>query len=209
MADGVPMIPQVVVGGDSLVSANYANKIIVPLNAILQGRIAPINNVGSFKYAGGQFILDLSLLDQRLRRLEAGGSSGNNSGGNANVAYPFQISQLDTTNINVRFGTVSDLNVGNVATNLIFNTTGNFALYINAVIDNNGVVTNANIQWQANTKPADTYNYAYKLVGYVGVGSNVISNIFQSLWFSQAFKTCDRNTADPATTPGSFNWYVD
>jgi len=70
MADGFTPIPLVQPGGLSLVSADYANKIIVPLNAILGGKVAPIANVGSIKYAGGQFVLDLSILDGRLRRLE-------------------------------------------------------------------------------------------------------------------------------------------
>jgi hypothetical protein len=70
MADGFTPIPLVQPGGLSLVSAEYANKIIVPLNALLAGKVAPIANVGSMKYAGGQFILDLSALDGRLRRLE-------------------------------------------------------------------------------------------------------------------------------------------
>lgn len=75
MADGVPLIPECKPGGDSLVSAAYANKIIIPLNGILQGRVAPIAGVGSFKYAGGMFILDLSLFDQRVRALESGTSA--------------------------------------------------------------------------------------------------------------------------------------
>lgn len=70
MADGFTPIPTVMPGGVSLVSADYANKIIVPLNAILAGKVAPIANVGSMKYAGGQFVLDLSALDGRLRRAE-------------------------------------------------------------------------------------------------------------------------------------------
>lgn len=88
MADGFIPIPRCVEGGDSLVSASYANKIIIPLNAILNGRVAPIANVGTFKFAGGQFILDLSALDGRLRAVERrlngasitanGSCSGNN-----------------------------------------------------------------------------------------------------------------------------------
>lgn len=70
MADGFTPIPAVIPGGVSLVSADYANKIIVPLNAILGGKVAPIANVGSMKYAGGQFILDLTALDGRLRAVE-------------------------------------------------------------------------------------------------------------------------------------------
>lgn len=76
MADGFKPIPRCKPGGVSLVSADYANMLIDFANAIGGGKVAPIANVGKFLLAGGQFILDLSVLDQRLRALE-GGAIGN------------------------------------------------------------------------------------------------------------------------------------
>ena len=77
----VVQIPLCQEGGESLVSAKYANQVIVPLNAILNGKIAPIANVGSMFYSGGLFVLDLSLLDARLRKVEGAvyGPAGNNT----------------------------------------------------------------------------------------------------------------------------------
>src|SRR6478752_9840948 len=104
MAGGVQLIPKCKPGGKSLVSADYANRIIIPLNAILQGKVAPIAGVGSFNYAGGQFILDLSALDSRLRSLESGGSSS------ASAALPFQINNTSPNanfaSVNVRFAAI-------------------------------------------------------------------------------------------------------
>lgn len=66
MASPSEQIPRVQVGGVSLVSAEYANQLIDRLNAIGGATLAPIANVGSFKFAGGSFILDLSVLDRRV-----------------------------------------------------------------------------------------------------------------------------------------------
>ena len=88
MPNAFTPIPLVQKGGVSLVSAEYANKLIVPLNAIMAGRIVPITGVGSIFYSGDQFILDLSQLDARMRAVEGrlnnanitanGSCSGNN-----------------------------------------------------------------------------------------------------------------------------------
>lgn len=208
MADGVIAIPTVKKGGVSLVSAEYANKIIVPLNAILQGRIAPIANVGSFKYAGGQFILDLSLFDQRLRAVEAGGG-----GGSTNVsALPFGITDTSPNanfaSVNVRFGTVGNNTPAGVSTSINLTTPNSTTcIYLNVTIDNNAGVTAGFIS-TANSVPADNSTKAYHLIGNVTVLNNVVSVIDQSLLFSQEFVACDRNASDPATTPGTYYWQV-
>ena len=87
MADGFIPIPRIVVGEESLVSASRANEIIDLLNAIGGGRVAPIANVGKMMLAGGQFIIDLSLFDARLRKVEAAvyGPAGNNTTSLANT----------------------------------------------------------------------------------------------------------------------------
>lgn len=84
MATPSSPIPRCVAGQNSLVSADYANKIIDPLNAVLQARVAPIANVGAFNWAGkGQFILDLGPLASRVTVLEQrGAGSGLPTGGN-------------------------------------------------------------------------------------------------------------------------------
>lgn len=65
-------IPRAVKGeAPSLIQADYANQLIDPLNAILRGKVAPLAGTGSFYYAGGEFILDLTAFDQRFRVLEA------------------------------------------------------------------------------------------------------------------------------------------
>ena len=61
----------------------------------------------------------------------------------------------------------------------------------------------------ATGKPADTTYHAYLLVGTAAVDvDGLISLIEQSLYFSQGFKACDRDPEDPATTPGSYQFFV-
>lgn len=203
MADGVLLIPQVIPGGDSLVSANYANQIIVPLNGILQGKVAPIANVGSFKYAGGQFILDLSLLDQRLRTLESGGVSGSNV-----LALPFSINNTSPNanfpSVNVRFGSIGNIVPTGIATDINLTApSSNTTIYLDITIDNNAIVTAASINTGAVPSP-NTSTKAYAFIGNVQVAANVVTVIDQSLLFSQSFVACNRNTSDPSTTPGTY-----
>lgn len=201
MADGVVKIPECKKGGTSLVDAEYANKIIVPLNAILQGRVAPIANVGSFKYAGGQFILDLSQFDARLRAVEG------SAGGSATV-LPFQISDTSTNNTaaraNVRFGTIGGIVPTGVGTDFTLTIpNSNTTFYANITIDNNATVTAVSINTGSVPTP-NTSTKAYSLIGNVQVVNNIVTVIDQSLLFSQTFVACNRNTSDPTTTPGTY-----
>ena len=205
MADGVVPIPLCKKGGDSLVSADYANKLIVPLNAVLNGRVAPIANVGSFKYAGGQFILDLSTLDHRLRALE-----GSASAASSNIAgqLPFGINDISPNanfaRVNVRFGTVGNNVPAGVGTDInLTMPNSNTTIYLNITIDNNAFVTAASINTGAVPSP-NTSTKAYALIGNVRVINNVVSVIDQSLLYSQTFVACNRNTSDPTTAPGTY-----
>lgn len=200
MPDGVIPIPSCQKGGLSLVDADYANKLITPLNAIMQGRVAPIANVGAFKYAGGQFILDLSLLDSRLRALE-GATAGS-------TPLPFQINDTSANaniaTVNVRFGTIGAIVPTGVGTDFTLTIpNSNTTLYANITIDNNATVTSVSINTGSVPTP-NTATKAYSLIGNVQVVNNIVTVIDQSLLFSQSFVVCGRNNADPNTTPGTY-----
>ncbi len=77
MASGNQKIPRCQVGGDSLVSAAYANQLIDFINSISGAKISPVAGVGSFAMSGGQFILDLAALDARVRAVEQLGAKVN------------------------------------------------------------------------------------------------------------------------------------
>ncbi len=203
MADGYKPIPRCQPGSLSLVSANYANQIIDLANAIGGGKVSPIANVGKFMLAGGQFILDLSAFDQRLRAIEAGGG-----GGSGNVALPFQINDTSPNanfaSVNVRFASVGSIVPAGIATDINLTIpNSNTSIYLNITIDNNATVTAASINTGSLPSP-NTSTKAYSLIGNVRVINNIVSVIDQDLLLSQSFVACNRNTADPSTTPGTY-----
>ena len=70
MADGYLPIPRVVEGGESLVSAKYANMLIDAINALMKAKVAPVAGVGNMLAAGGQVVYDFTQFDQRLKVVE-------------------------------------------------------------------------------------------------------------------------------------------
>jgi len=203
MADGFKPIPRCQPGGISLVSAEYANQLIDVLNAVGGGRVAPFANVGSFKLAGGQFILDLSAFDTRLKALESG------SAGSSSLNLPFVIQQSGNSNVVVQPGLVHGINVVGTATNIAMSGNSAINIYINCTIDNNGTVTNAVIGNTTGNVPNDTDYQAYKWVGVVQSSSGNVGAITQYTYFSQEFSACDRNISDPASAPGTYKFFVD
>lgn len=74
-------IPRVVVGGDSLVSAEYANRLIDAVNALMNLQVVGANNIAKITSTGSQVFLDLSKLEDRLTNptmTASGTCSGNN-----------------------------------------------------------------------------------------------------------------------------------
>lgn len=203
MAEGYKQIPRCQPGGVSLVSAEYANQLIDLANAIGSGKIAPIANVGKMMLAGGQFILDLSQFDARLRAVE-----GATSGGGANVSLPFQINDTSPNanfaSVNVRFATIGNNIPAGIGTDINLTIpNSNTSIYLNITIDNNATVTAASINTGSVPSP-NTATKAYSLIGNVQVVNNIVTVIDQALLFSQTFVACNRNTSDPETTPGTY-----
>ena len=71
MATGFTPIPRCKEGGVSLISAEYANKLIDAINILGAMGIAPIANVGKATFGQPGLILDLSQLDGRLKAVES------------------------------------------------------------------------------------------------------------------------------------------
>jgi hypothetical protein len=205
MADGFKPIARCAKGGASLVQANYANQLIDLLNALGGGRVAPISNVGKMM-SGGQFILDLSLLDARLRAIEgaAGGGAANTTSGYLPFGINDTSANANIATVNVRFGTIGNNVPTGVGTDFTLSIpNSNTTFYANITIDNNATVTGVTINTGSVPTP-NTSTKAYSLIGNVQVVNNIVTVIDQSLLFSQTFVACNRNTSDPTTTPGSY-----
>jgi hypothetical protein len=204
MADGASPIPLIQPGGVSLVSATLANQLIVPLNAIIHAKVAPVAGIGSFKYAGGEYILDFAALDKRLRELESGAGGGS-------VILPFHLSDvspdISTPTINVLYGTVMDIAPSAIGTDIALTDDATNTVYLDCTLDASGVVTAVDLLVNTTGKPADASDHAYLLVGTAVVASGVIT-LDQSLMFSQGFSSCGRDPADPSTTPGTYEFFV-
>lgn len=71
MPTGIQKIPRCEEGGESLVSSKYANLLIDAINGWLMPQISPTANIGKFAVGKETVILDLSVLDQRLRQYES------------------------------------------------------------------------------------------------------------------------------------------
>ena len=81
MASVFTNIPRCTVGGDSLVSAEYANRLIDAVNALMNMQIVGSNNIAKPAISGSQVFLDFSKLEERLSNpsmTASGTCSGNN-----------------------------------------------------------------------------------------------------------------------------------
>jgi hypothetical protein len=104
----------------------------------------------------------------------------------------------------VRFGTFGNIVPTGVGTDFTLTIpNSNTTLYANITIDNNAAVTAVSINTGSVPSP-NTATKAYSLIGNVQVVNNIVTIIDQSLLFSQTFVACNRNTSDPATTPGTY-----
>lgn len=165
--------------------------------------LPPIPPLNSRTKIGPESIYKFEPTEDEIKSEPVGGGGGISE-------FPFQIITVDTENVKIRYGTVMDIAPTGLATNVdVSGTDGTWTFYIDCTIDTDGLVTAAAISEGTSGKPSDTSTHAYKLIGTVVVGSGVITAVNQSLWFSQGFKACDRDVADPTTTPGTYSFYVD
>ena len=121
---------------------------------------------------------------------------------------PFGISDTSPNanfaSVNVRFATVGNNIPAGIGTDVTLTIpNSNTTFYLNITIDNNAFVTACSINTGAVPSP-NTSTKAYSLIGNVRVINNIVSVVDQSLYYSQTFVACNRNTADPATTPGTY-----
>lgn len=134
------------------------------------------------------------------------------TGGGSAFSFPFQINDVSEEmdpKVNVRFGTVEDIAPTDVGTDLAMSDGETNIIYIDCTLDAEGIVTAASLEVDIGSLPADLWDHAYKLIGYVTVTGGEVEEILQSLMFSQGFAPCGRDVDDPETTPGVYYFFVD
>ena len=101
MSDLLENIPECVAGGESLLSAEYANKLIRAVNALKNLAVNPTQNIAFVIHTKSQMVLDLSKADERLSALESQVTSTPSSGNtNANTSLSGNVSQLQNFSAN-------------------------------------------------------------------------------------------------------------
>ena len=122
---------------------------------------------------------------------------------------PFCLEQVDDTNVKVKFGQVNGITPTDIETNIdVSMTDGTWSIYLDCTINDDGSLSAATVSSGTSGVPDDTSDHAYVLIGEADVASSLITAVRYSLLFSQGFVACGRDSADPATTPGTYYFFV-
>ena len=147
--------------------------------------------------------------EQAERSVDFPGGDDSPGGGGSFPLPPLLFSKVDSTNVIVSLGTVNGIIPTGVATNIdVSGTDGTWSIYLHATLGSDGIPTAVEILSGTTGVPADDSSNSYMLLGQAVVVSAVITSAAATLWMSQTFVTCGRNSADPTTTPGTYYWQV-
>jgi len=151
--------------------------------------------------------------EQFMRSVDRIPPPGPSQGGGAGTEMdlPFKIKDVSDTVAKafVVYGTVTDIEPTDIATAITLTPDATNTLYLECAVDADGVITAAAVMTATTGLPASAWDTAIKLIGTVITAGTGILTINQSLYFSQGFRACDRDPADPETTPGQFVFFVD
>lgn len=137
------------------------------------------------------------------------------AGGGGTLQHPFQI--LNTTpsgddptpTINVRYGTLQDIEPDNVAADQTLESgDSEYFVYLHVTIDLDGNVTAAELVIDTSAQPADGDNDGYITLGTVEVTDGAIATINQAATHSLRTAMCGRVvTDDELTTAGTWEFW--
>lgn len=132
-------------------------------------------------------------------------------GAGAEMDLPFKIKDVSDTvaKAYVVYGTVTDIEPTDIATNITLTADATNTLYLECTLDTDGLITAAAVMVATTGLPTSTWDTAIKLIGTAITAGTAIMTINQSLYFSQGFQACGRDVADPETTPGTYQFFVD
>lgn len=137
-------------------------------------------------------------------------------GGGAGTTPPLWLLKADSTHLKVTFGQVNGItpsagwggggdDVG-VSVDISGYADGTYNIYMNTTLGANGVPTAVQVDANTSAVPANSTYAAYRLIGQAVIASGAVVSVAPSMAWSQEFVTCGRNSADPATTPGTYFW---
>ncbi len=182
----------------SMIEAATANEVITKVNALLEMIVSP-NGFGKFVVAEKDIKLDLGPLAKIIANLSKSGDSitatnSTGTGGGGSIQHPFQIQRVDDTTVNVRYGTLMDVEPTNVGTNLT-PSGGTDTFYLEVEVDLDGAMVAVDLHHSTGGQPADTDYFGYITIGTV-VSSGVITEINQAVTHSLRMSMCGRVVVD-------------
>lgn len=130
------------------------------------------------------------------------------AGAGTNLQFPFQIQKVDDDTVNVRYGTLMDIEPTNVGDDIDVSGTDTFTFYLDVEIDINGVVIAATLSNSTSGQPADSDYHGYITLGTVVVASDVITVINQAATHSLRMAMCGRVVTDGVLiTRGTYEFW--
>lgn len=116
---------------------------------------------------------------------------------------PLWLTQVDSTNVIVAFGTVNGFTPTNVASNISISSDATWNIYLDATVSaTTGAVSAVTITASTSAIPADTSTHSYRRIGTVVRASGSITSVSPALAWSQEFVAC--TGGDTAT----YHWVV-
>ena len=130
------------------------------------------------------------------------------------IQFPFQLQDTSVTGgspvaqINVRYGTLQDVEPTNCATDIAI-ATGTTTFYIDLEVDIDGVFVAATLSSSLSGKPADTDYHGYITLGEAdSPDGEIVSAIRQAATHSLRFSMCGRVVTDGVLiTAGTYEFW--
>ncbi len=146
------------------------------------------------------------------------GSTARGNGGAVTIEHPFQIRNVSTgggtpvAKINVRYGTVQDVEPANVAVDSTLSTSGTYSIFLEVEVNLAGTIVGASVEAALTGLPANTDYFGYVLLGTVVVADSgsgkTVTQINQAATHSLRMAVCGRVVdGSTLTTPGTFEFW--
>jgi hypothetical protein len=133
--------------------------------------------------------------------------------GGGGIQFPFQLQKKTiggSPYVNVRYGTMQDIEPTDTATDIALTSDGTWNVYIHVVIDGPGAVVSATLVVTLSAMPANGNYDGYILLGQVIVASGAITTVNQAATHSLRTAMCGRvwdSGTSTLTTPGTWEFW--
>jgi len=136
-------------------------------------------------------------------------------GGPVIIVHPFLVSNASAgtaANVTVQSGSVNDVIPTGIAPTLqSLTSAGTWRVYLDCTVDASGTVTAVAVGVVNGEQPANSPAHAYITLATVAVGAITggfsVTSISQLATHSLRFEACGRDSGNPDSTPGAYNFW--